>query len=147
MANDDLVHGSCLCRSVSWQLRKPFEQMSHCHCSMCRKSHGAPFATYVAADAASGGSYTTRRGHNRVIFSTTRLLSTQFTVRCAGDAAGHHHDESHQGALDEDFIAQFRMDSERRARFRNRRRRAELRSCGAAELRRAANSAFMVLTI
>lgn len=53
MSNLDLVHGSCLCRSVRWQAAKPFEQMSHCHCSMCRKSHGAPFATYVAADASS----------------------------------------------------------------------------------------------
>lgn len=51
MPNGELIHGSCLCRSVSWQTEKPLEQMSHCHCSMCRKSHGAPFATYVAADA------------------------------------------------------------------------------------------------
>ncbi|HET8940058.1 MAG TPA: GFA family protein [Polyangiales bacterium] len=48
-----MIHGSCLCRGVSWQAEKPFELMSHCHCSMCRKSHGAPFGTYVAADARS----------------------------------------------------------------------------------------------
>ena len=23
--------------------------MTHCHCSICRKHHGAPFATYVAS--------------------------------------------------------------------------------------------------
>ncbi|MET0386565.1 MAG: GFA family protein [Polyangiales bacterium] len=51
MSNAELIHGQCLCRSVSWQAEKPLEKMAHCHCSMCRKSHGAPFATYVAADA------------------------------------------------------------------------------------------------
>lgn len=51
MANDQAIHGSCLCGSVRWRVAKPLEQMSHCHCSMCRKSHGAPFATYVAAEA------------------------------------------------------------------------------------------------
>jgi hypothetical protein len=25
----------------------PFAEMSHCHCSMCRKAHGAAFATYI----------------------------------------------------------------------------------------------------
>ncbi|MDH3582133.1 MAG: GFA family protein [Hyphomicrobiales bacterium] len=32
---------------VSWQVDGPLDEMSHCHCSMCRKAHGAPFATYV----------------------------------------------------------------------------------------------------
>ena len=27
----------------------PFELMSHCHCSMCRKVHGTGYATFVAA--------------------------------------------------------------------------------------------------
>jgi hypothetical protein len=45
--------GRCLCGQVSWQLDSPLELMSHCHCSRCRKSHGTPFATYVAG-AASG---------------------------------------------------------------------------------------------
>jgi hypothetical protein len=41
----------CLCGRVSWQLDSPLELMSHCHCSRCRKSHGTPFATYVAGAA------------------------------------------------------------------------------------------------
>lgn len=39
--------GRCLCGSVSWTLEGPFRHMSHCHCSRCRKTHGAPFATWV----------------------------------------------------------------------------------------------------
>ena len=43
-----MVKGSCLCGTVTWEMQPPFERMSHCHCSMCRKTHGAPFATFVA---------------------------------------------------------------------------------------------------
>jgi hypothetical protein len=52
-ANDESVRGGCLCGGIAWEARRPFELMSHCHCSMCRKSHGTAFATYVGA-AASG---------------------------------------------------------------------------------------------
>lgn len=43
------VNGSCLCGAVRYQQRGPFTHMAHCHCSICRKHHGAPFATYVAS--------------------------------------------------------------------------------------------------
>jgi hypothetical protein len=39
--------GSCLCGDVAFEISAPVEPLSHCHCSMCRKSHGAPFASYV----------------------------------------------------------------------------------------------------
>ena len=44
-----MVAGSCLCGAVRWQVNGPVEEMTHCHCSMCRKSHGASFGTYVDA--------------------------------------------------------------------------------------------------
>jgi hypothetical protein len=43
------VTGSCLCATVRYQKRGPFQRMSHCHCSVCRKHHGAPFATFVVS--------------------------------------------------------------------------------------------------
>jgi hypothetical protein len=42
-----VAHGACLCGTVRYELDGPFEVMSHCHCSMCRKHHGAAFATFV----------------------------------------------------------------------------------------------------
>jgi hypothetical protein len=41
--------GSCLCGDVAFEIEGPVEPLSHCHCSMCRKSHGAAFASYIAA--------------------------------------------------------------------------------------------------
>lgn len=46
--NVAVVHGSCLCGNVRYDVNGPFEVMSHCHCSMCRKHHGAAFATFVS---------------------------------------------------------------------------------------------------
>lgn len=38
--------GSCLCGSVKFQVTDIGEKMANCHCSMCRKFHGAAFATF-----------------------------------------------------------------------------------------------------
>jgi hypothetical protein len=42
--------GSCLCGAVRFEAG-PFDSMVHCHCSMCRKHHGAMFATFLTARA------------------------------------------------------------------------------------------------
>ena len=43
-----MTQGSCLCGTVRWQIEPPYNRMTHCHCSMCRKAHAAPFATYIS---------------------------------------------------------------------------------------------------
>jgi len=47
------VQGSCLCGQVRYEVDGPLGKMTHCHCSMCRKHHGTPFATMVAAHISS----------------------------------------------------------------------------------------------
>ncbi|WP_458736907.1 GFA family protein [Pseudomonas chlororaphis] len=42
----DTFQGSCLCGAVKYQLSSRPKALSHCHCSQCRKSHGAAFASY-----------------------------------------------------------------------------------------------------
>src|SRR3569833_67511 len=46
--NVAVIHGSCLCGNVRYDIDGPFEVMSHCQCSMCRRNHGAAFATFVS---------------------------------------------------------------------------------------------------
>ena len=41
--------GSCLCGAVQYSVDKIEKQMAHCHCTMCRKFHGAAFATFGEA--------------------------------------------------------------------------------------------------
>jgi hypothetical protein len=43
------TQGSCLCGTMKYEIDGPFFMMMNCHCSMCRKHHGAPFATFAAA--------------------------------------------------------------------------------------------------
>lgn len=51
MENSIVDHktGSCLCGAVSYDVTDLEPKMGHCHCSMCRKFHGAAFATYGEA--------------------------------------------------------------------------------------------------
>lgn len=39
--------GSCLCGSVRFSVEGLSEKAANCHCSMCRKFHGAAFGTLV----------------------------------------------------------------------------------------------------
>lgn len=43
----DTVHGSCLCGEVRLAATLPTKWVAHCHCSMCRRAHGAAFVTWA----------------------------------------------------------------------------------------------------
>lgn len=45
-------HGSCLCGAVRYALASRPRATTHCHCTMCRKQHGAAFATYASVPRA-----------------------------------------------------------------------------------------------
>ncbi len=47
-----MSEGTCLCGSIRWSVTAQPTGSSHCHCSMCRKAHGAAFGTYNTVDAA-----------------------------------------------------------------------------------------------
>lgn len=71
----EAFRGSCLCGVVRFEVDSFDPQAGHCHCSMCRKFHGASFATIAsvpragfrwtggeeALKAYSAGNGTTRR--------------------------------------------------------------------------------------
>src|SRR6516162_5594208 len=39
----EVVRGSCLCGGVKYEITGPLMRSGHCHCSNCRKAHGAAF--------------------------------------------------------------------------------------------------------
>jgi hypothetical protein len=40
--------GSCLCGDIRWECNPdPASDMHHCHCSICRKTNGSPFVTFL----------------------------------------------------------------------------------------------------
>ncbi len=44
-----MYKGQCLCGSIKYEVDKIKNQVGHCHCSMCRKFHGAAFSTFGEA--------------------------------------------------------------------------------------------------
>ncbi len=50
---NDLNHrpykGQCLCGQIQYEVDEIGPKLGHCHCSMCRKFHGAAFATLAEA--------------------------------------------------------------------------------------------------
>ena len=58
-----MIRGSCLCGTVRWSFDGAFDWMTHCHCEMCRKAHGAPFATYAVG---SGAHFQFDEGENAI---------------------------------------------------------------------------------
>ena len=39
--------GACLCGAVRFEVTFPTKWVAHCHCSMCRRAHGAAFVTWL----------------------------------------------------------------------------------------------------
>ncbi len=45
-----LVSGSCLCGAIQYEVEAINNKIFNCHCTQCRKSHGAAFATQAFAN-------------------------------------------------------------------------------------------------
>ena len=44
------VSGACLCKGVAFRAELPSKWVAHCHCTMCRRAHGAAFVTWVGME-------------------------------------------------------------------------------------------------
>ncbi len=47
MSEHATIAGGCLCGTVRFRVRTPTLFCAHCHCSMCRRNHGAGRAPWV----------------------------------------------------------------------------------------------------
>ena len=84
------MRGTCLCGDVVWEVEGPGELVHHCHCGMCRKVHGTPFAT---AGGFAEASFRFARGQESVRrFESSQGTWRRFCGRCGssvpGDASG-----------------------------------------------------------
>ncbi len=50
--SEQALRGSCLCKSVGYEIRPPFLRFIHCYCSRCRKATGGVRATNIAVPPA-----------------------------------------------------------------------------------------------
>jgi hypothetical protein len=47
-----MASGSCQCGALRFEVTLPSKWVAHCHCTMCRRAHGAAFVTWVGMEAA-----------------------------------------------------------------------------------------------
>ncbi|KAJ3075528.1 hypothetical protein HDU98_007774 [Podochytrium sp. JEL0797] len=54
MTTTTTTHGSCLCKAITFTVTtpEPITKGYHCHCSICRKSCGAPFLSWITVPKA-----------------------------------------------------------------------------------------------
>ncbi|MCY1265582.1 Glutathione-dependent formaldehyde-activating enzyme [compost metagenome] len=106
----ELFHGSCLCGAVAYRLSTPPKALSHCHCSQCRKGHGAAFASYASVPR---DNLQLLRGADRLrSYRSSATVLRQFCGDCGSslfwsDSAGDYSDwiSIALGTLDSDFTA------------------------------------------
>jgi hypothetical protein len=92
----DVVTGGCLCGAVRLRAALPPNWVAHCHCSMCRRAHGAGFVTWVgfpraAVTIESGEELLTR-------FRSSAQATRSFCSRCGSMLlfqSGRWPDETH----------------------------------------------------
>lgn len=46
------VRGNCLCDAIQFNAELPSNWVAHCHCTMCQKTGGSAFITWVGLDSA-----------------------------------------------------------------------------------------------
>lgn len=86
-----MIKGHCECRRVRFEVDAAINDYSHCHCSQCRRMHGAAFATFAGLPKSkfsyvSGESqlthYASSSDHNRVF---CRICGSNILVDLDGD--------------------------------------------------------------
>lgn len=80
------IEGGCLCGRVRYAITGPLFDADHCHCSMCRRQHGAAFATYANF---APGDFRWLSGADQVkIYQTPAGAGWCFCRECGSTLAG-----------------------------------------------------------
>lgn len=81
-ARRGVIGGSCLCGQVAYELNDTPRRIVHCHCSLCRRSRGAPYATTLFTHAER---FRWTRGSDLIRtyrLPPPRTYETDFCTRC-----------------------------------------------------------------
>ena len=74
------VSGGCFCGAVQFEIELPTLFCGHCHCSMCRRPHGAAYVTWTAVPP-ERFRYTRGEEHTRT-FRSSKEGSRTFCEIC-----------------------------------------------------------------
>jgi hypothetical protein len=77
---DDIISGQCLCGAVRFEVEPPTKWCAHCHCSLCRRAHGAAYVTWFGV--ASGRFEVTAGRHELSWYRSTDDARRGFCSVC-----------------------------------------------------------------
>jgi hypothetical protein len=104
-----MVHGGCLCGGVRFEISGELSKMHFCHCQMCRRGHGTPYANYVAVNPRDIH-YT--QGEELI----SRYQSSETTSRTFCNRCGSNLEFSPEATPDETWIASGGFDGDPKVR-------------------------------
>ena len=90
---DHVVHGACLCEAIQFEFVLPTLFCGHCHCSMCRRAHGAGYVTWIGVPLER---FTLTAGQDRLAeFSSSQHGNRSFCSACGSSlfCQSDHHPE------------------------------------------------------
>lgn len=80
MSQHPTFAGGCLCGAVRFEVDGPTTWCAHCHCSLCRRAHGAAFVTWFGVGDAS---FRFTAGEDDVVwYASTPAARRGFCRRC-----------------------------------------------------------------
>jgi len=87
-----VVTGRCLCGSVTFTVAPPYRWFAHCHCSMCRKHHGALFGTGLGV---ARERLEWRYGNDDIVhYRATAAFERPYCRHCGSTVPGVSHDSA-----------------------------------------------------
>ncbi len=100
------MKGTCLCRSITYEIEPPFKLFQYCHCSRCRKFTGSLHSANLILPVTQ---FTWVKGQElvgRYDFPEAKYLTTAFCKKCGSslpwEAKGGKNIVVPAGTLDED---------------------------------------------
>ena len=75
-----MITGHCECGRIAYEVDGPVKDFSHCHCSQCRRLHGAAFVSFAGVDKKSVRY--TRGEENLTIYPSSDAIDRKFCRTC-----------------------------------------------------------------
>ena len=94
--SENIMTGSCLCGAVGFEFELPSLFAGHCHCSMCRRAHGAGYVTWVGVR--EDGFRLTSGADELIRYRSSDHLTRSFCGRCGSPMLCN--DDHHDNVID-----------------------------------------------
>jgi hypothetical protein len=93
---EKVMTGSCLCEAVAFEFQLPSLFAGHCHCSMCRRAHGAAYVSWVGVR--EDGFRVTKGQDVLAHYQSSDHLRRSFCGRCGASMLCN--DDRHDNVID-----------------------------------------------